>query len=83
MIGKPDSGPTCWETIEWLRRTGQEDDLAAAIAGNTRRLARKQLSWFRNQLPDHRVIELQEGGEDASSVLASVSSGGGGNIEIP
>ena len=71
------------ETIEWLQRPGPEDALAAAIAGNTRRLARKQLSWSRNQLPEHPVIELQEGGADASSVLASVSSGRGGSIEIP
>lgn len=71
------------ETIEWLQHPGSKDALAAAIAGNTRRLARKQLSWFRNQLPEHRVIDLQEGGEDGSSLLASVFSGGGGSIEIP
>lgn len=71
------------ETIEWLRQPGSEDELAAAIAGNTRRLARKQLSWFRNQLPDHRVIELQEEGADDLSVLASSFSATGGSIEIP
>lgn len=71
------------ETIRWLQCPGSTEALAAEIAGNTRRLSRKQLSWFRNQLPDHRVIELQEGGVDVSSVLASVSSVTGGSIEMP
>lgn len=71
------------ETIEWLRNPGTEEALAVAIAGNTRRLARKQLSWFRNKLPDHPVIDLQEGGEDGSSALLSSFSGKGGSIEIP
>lgn len=71
------------ETIAWLRQPSSAEALAAAIAGNTRRLARKQMSWFRNQLPDHRVIELQEGGANIASLLSAVSSGGGGSIESP
>jgi len=71
------------ETIMWLRHRRSEDELAASIAGNTRRLARKQLSWFRNQFPAHRVIEIQEEGADPLSVLASVSSGTAGSMEIP
>jgi tRNA dimethylallyltransferase len=71
------------ETIEWLRHPSAPETLAGAISGNTRRLVRKQMSWFRNQLPDHRVIDLQEGGVDASSLLASVVSGRGGSMEMP
>lgn len=32
-------------------------DLAGAIARNTRMLVKKQRTWFRNQLPPHRVID--------------------------
>jgi tRNA dimethylallyltransferase len=32
--------------------------LAAEIAQNTRALVRKQRTWFRTQLPDHRVVRL-------------------------
>ena len=32
--------------------------LAAEIAQNTRMLVRKQRTWFRTQLPEHRVVRL-------------------------
>ncbi len=35
-------------------------DLAGAIARNTRMLVKKQRTWFRNQLPPHRVIDAAE-----------------------
>ncbi len=35
--------------------------LAAEIAQNTRALVRKQRTWFRTQLPEHRVVRLDAG----------------------
>ncbi len=37
-----------------------ESELAAAIAQNTRALVKKQRTWFRTQLPAHRVIAADE-----------------------
>lgn len=34
-----------------------QEDLAAEIAKNTRGLVKKQRTWFRTQLPPHRVVE--------------------------
>jgi tRNA dimethylallyltransferase len=36
-------------------------NLAAEIAGNTRALVKKQRTWFRTQLPEHRVVLLAPG----------------------
>ena len=33
-----------------------EGELAAEIAKNTRALVKKQRTWFRTQLPEHRVL---------------------------
>lgn len=35
--------------------------LAAEISGNTRALVKKQRTWFRTQLPEHRVVLLAPG----------------------
>jgi tRNA dimethylallyltransferase len=35
-----------------------ESELVAEIAKNTRGLVRKQRTWFRTQLPEHRVVEV-------------------------
>src|SRR5664280_486961 len=43
------------ETIACLEGRMREDDLAAAIGNNTRALVKKQLTWFRTQLPPHPV----------------------------
>jgi tRNA dimethylallyltransferase len=43
------------ETIASLEGRMRGDELAAAIAQNTRALVRKQLTWFRSQLPPHQV----------------------------
>jgi len=43
------------ETIACLEGRMREDDLAAAIGKNTRALVKKQLTWFRTQLPPHPV----------------------------
>jgi tRNA dimethylallyltransferase len=34
-----------------------ESQLAAEIAKNTRGLVKKQRTWFRTQLPGHRVLD--------------------------
>jgi tRNA dimethylallyltransferase len=44
------------ETIAWLHGELREDELAPAIIRNTRGLVRKQLTWFRTQLPPHQVL---------------------------
>jgi tRNA dimethylallyltransferase len=44
------------ETIAWLHGELREDELAPAIIRNTRGLVRKQLTWFRTQLPPHPVL---------------------------
>ena len=44
------------ETLAWLEGRLREDELAPAIAKNTRALVRKQLTWFRTQLPPHPVL---------------------------
>lgn len=36
----------------------KDSALAAEIAQNTRRLVRKQRTWFRTQLPEHRVTDV-------------------------
>jgi tRNA dimethylallyltransferase len=66
------------ETIAWLAQGGPVEELAGAIAASTRRLVRKQLTWYRTQLAPHRVVGLQEaGGVDISSLFAPESAGGG------
>jgi len=50
------------ETMEWLLNEEPKEALADSISRSTRRLVRKQRSWFRNQMPEHRVVFIQEGG---------------------
>lgn len=38
-------------------------NLAGEIAKNTRALVKKQRTWFRTQLPSHRVVAIATGGE--------------------
>jgi tRNA A37 N6-isopentenylltransferase MiaA len=38
-----------------------EADLIEAINASTRRLVRKQRTWFRSQLPSHRALHLRRG----------------------
>lgn len=49
------------ETLAWLDEGGDRADLEAAIAQNTWQLVRKQRTWFRTQLPPHRVLTLAPG----------------------
>jgi tRNA dimethylallyltransferase len=46
------------ETLDHLDGKLPLAQLAGAILANTRGLARKQRTWFRTQLPAHRVIEV-------------------------
>jgi tRNA dimethylallyltransferase len=48
------------ETIAWLDGGMRGDGLAAAIGRNTRALVKKQLTWFRTQLPPHPVLPAGE-----------------------
>ena len=45
------------ETIEVLDGRAPMDGLAPAIVRDTRALVRKQRTWFRTQLPAHRVVD--------------------------
>ena len=54
------------EVLAFLDGQLAESALAAEIAKNTRALVKKQRTWFRTQLPEHRVLavgELREPGE--------------------
>jgi len=44
------------ETIDFLEGRLPRAGLVAAIARNTRALAKKQRTWFRTQLPDHKIV---------------------------
>jgi tRNA dimethylallyltransferase len=46
------------ECLAVLRGEGTEADLARQIAANTRALVKKQRTWFRTQLPPHRLVPL-------------------------
>jgi len=48
------------ETLDHLDGKLPVDGLAAAILANTRALARKQRTWFRTQLPAHRIVDASE-----------------------
>jgi tRNA dimethylallyltransferase len=45
------------EVLGYLDGKVGESDLAAAIAKDTRALVKKQQTWFRTQLPEHRIVE--------------------------
>ena len=45
------------ETIEVLRGRAAADALSAEISKDTRALVKKQRTWFRTQLPVHRVLD--------------------------
>lgn len=48
------------ETIDLLQGRLRPEGLAEEIAKNTRGLVKKQRTWFRTQLPAHRVVGAQE-----------------------
>ena len=47
------------ELIDFLDGRLSEKDLAGEIVKNTRQLVKKQRTWFRTQLPEHRRIEAE------------------------
>lgn len=47
------------ETIDFLDGKLPETELAAAIARNTRGLVKKQRTWFKMQLPEHRRVAAE------------------------
>lgn len=57
------------ETIDVLEGRRPEAELAAEIAKNTRALVKKQRTWFRTQLPAHRVV-AGETLRDAAALFA-------------
>jgi tRNA dimethylallyltransferase len=49
------------ETIDCIEGRLSRDALVATIAQNTRGLVKKQRTWFRTQLPPHRVLPVENG----------------------
>ena len=47
------------EVIAFLQGRLEGDRLCAEIVKNTRALVKKQKTWFRTQLPEHRVVAAQ------------------------
>jgi tRNA dimethylallyltransferase len=63
------------ECLAVLRGERPEAELAREIAADTRALVKKQRTWFRTQLPPHRVIPAAEATVES---LFAESPGGGG-----
>jgi tRNA dimethylallyltransferase len=57
------------ETIEVLDGLSPMEGLAAAIARDTRALVKKQRTWFRTQLPEHRVVDAALPGDTMALFL--------------
>ena len=49
------------ETIDFLEGRLARSELADVIVRNTRGLAKKQRTWFRTQLPEHKVVTAASG----------------------
>jgi tRNA dimethylallyltransferase len=49
------------ETIDFLEGRLTRAELPEAIARNTRGLVKKQRTWFRTQLPEHKVLPAARG----------------------
>ncbi|MBK9991446.1 MAG: tRNA (adenosine(37)-N6)-dimethylallyltransferase MiaA [Verrucomicrobia bacterium] len=49
------------ETVDFLEGRLARTDLADAIVRNTRGLVKKQRTWFRTQLPEHKVVAAASG----------------------
>jgi tRNA dimethylallyltransferase len=47
------------ETIDFIEGSVTEAELAPAIAKNTRALVKKQTTWFKTQLPEHRKVAAE------------------------
>ncbi|WP_414663317.1 tRNA (adenosine(37)-N6)-dimethylallyltransferase MiaA [Horticoccus sp. 23ND18S-11] len=62
------------EVIAVLDGRLPESALAAEIAGNTRALVKKQRTWFRTQLPPHRVLPAAELQSEADLFAGELTS---------
>lgn len=49
------------ETLAYLNGECDYEELVSNVITNTKRLAKKQRTWFRNQLPHGKIINLSEG----------------------
>ncbi len=49
------------ETIDFVEGRLSENELAGLIIKNTRALVKKQRTWFKTQLPAHRMVEAASG----------------------
>ncbi|MFT3867271.1 MAG: tRNA (adenosine(37)-N6)-dimethylallyltransferase MiaA [Nibricoccus sp.] len=49
------------ETIDFLEGKLRRDELRTAIVQNTRALVKKQRTWFRTQLPEHKIVAAADG----------------------
>jgi len=52
------------ETIALLEERLSQNELVAMIAKNTRALVKKQRTWFKTQLPDHRMLGAATAGPE-------------------
>jgi len=57
------------ETLAYLRGEYALGELEETIATHTRQLAKKQRTWFRNQLPRGKTIDLGQGNEGMADRL--------------
>ncbi len=57
------------ETVDVLLGRAALQDLAGAIARDTRALVKKQRTWFRTQLPAHPVHDASEDGGERRMFL--------------
>lgn len=66
------------EVVAYLEGRAERDETVEAIAASTRRYARRQLTWFRNQLPpETRTVDATAPLEEqVSAVLDAWRSGG-------
>jgi tRNA dimethylallyltransferase len=49
------------ETIDFLEGRLPRAALRETIAQNTRALVKKQRTWFRTQLPEHKIVSAADG----------------------
>jgi len=57
------------ETLDHLAGRIREAELESLIVRNTRALVKKQRTWFRTQLPEHRVVDAA-GADDPAALFA-------------
>ncbi len=58
------------ETLAFLDGQIERDELLERIASNTRKLAKKQRTWFRTQIPQHEIVDLTGSQIQSSELFA-------------